>query len=242
MRAMPSPTWRTLPTSLRSVSTSNFSIRCLRIDVISSGRSFFVAKAFEAAANARVDAQRAGLEDEASDQLRVDVAGGLDGSAGSLFDLADELVCLLVGEVHCRRQLDVENTLLGVGECLVLAHDLLDLRAPTLLGEELEEVPHERVGAAQDVLEDRGLRLRVDLGVLEQRSQLGDVVERGGEIDELLPDEVDLVVVARRVDQRTRVDAVGDCHQWATSCCFPRARRNRARRPPLRSAACGPHL
>src|SRR5829696_1264259 len=40
MRAMPSPTWRTFPTSARSVSTSNFSIRSFRIEVISSGRSF----------------------------------------------------------------------------------------------------------------------------------------------------------------------------------------------------------
>src|SRR5437764_1406713 len=37
---MPSPSWRTVPTSERSVSTSYCSIRCLRIDVISSGRSF----------------------------------------------------------------------------------------------------------------------------------------------------------------------------------------------------------
>src|SRR5579875_222901 len=40
MRAMPSPTCRTVPTSARSVSTSYCSIRCLRIEVISSGLSF----------------------------------------------------------------------------------------------------------------------------------------------------------------------------------------------------------
>ena len=39
-RAMPSPTWRTEPTSERSVWTSYCSILDLRIDVISSGRSF----------------------------------------------------------------------------------------------------------------------------------------------------------------------------------------------------------
>src|SRR5579884_780378 len=42
MRAMPSPTCRTVPISARSVSTSYCSIRCFRIDVISSGRSFTV--------------------------------------------------------------------------------------------------------------------------------------------------------------------------------------------------------
>ena len=39
-RAMPSPTWSTEPTSERSVWTSYCSIRDLRIEVISSGRSF----------------------------------------------------------------------------------------------------------------------------------------------------------------------------------------------------------
>jgi len=38
MRAMPSPTWRTVPTSERSVSTSYCSILDFRIRVISSGR------------------------------------------------------------------------------------------------------------------------------------------------------------------------------------------------------------
>ena len=75
MRAMPSPTWRTVPTSLRSVSTSNSRIRSFRIAVISSGvvspLSFVgsfavsawshrvVAEALEAAADAPVGAERA---------------------------------------------------------------------------------------------------------------------------------------------------------------------------------------
>src|SRR4029450_8274494 len=37
---MPSPTWSTVPTSARSVSTAKSSMRCLRMVVISSGRSF----------------------------------------------------------------------------------------------------------------------------------------------------------------------------------------------------------
>ena len=42
---MPSPSWRTVPTSARSVSTSYSSIRWRRIDVISSGRSFMLLSA-----------------------------------------------------------------------------------------------------------------------------------------------------------------------------------------------------
>src|SRR5690242_9505553 len=96
---MPSPTWRTLPTSARSVSTSKCSIRSLRIEVISSGLSFtglapcgceLVAEAFEAAAHAGVDAHRADLEDEPADQVGVDGARRLDVAAGGLLDLAHD--------------------------------------------------------------------------------------------------------------------------------------------------------
>src|SRR3954447_21259282 len=105
---MPSPTCRTLPTSARSTSTSKFSIRSLRIEVISSGLSFtgesapcgceFVAEALEAAADAGVDPHRADLEDEAADQVGVDRARRLDLTAGGLLDLGDDLLRLGVGE------------------------------------------------------------------------------------------------------------------------------------------------
>src|SRR3954452_23010210 len=102
MRAMPSPTWRTVPTSERSVSTSYCSILDLRIDVISSGRSFKAspslarrrevsAKSFEAAADAGIQAQRASLEDDAADQVRVDRAARIDGPARGGLDLTDDL-------------------------------------------------------------------------------------------------------------------------------------------------------
>src|SRR5215210_8736932 len=92
---MPSPTCRTVPTSARSLSTSYSSMRCLRIDVISSGRSFtaspsalgvwsvprnllarheLAAEAIQAAAHARVQAVRADLQHDPADQLRIDRA------------------------------------------------------------------------------------------------------------------------------------------------------------------------
>src|SRR6266508_3070823 len=55
------------------------------------------AKAFEAAAHAGVDAQRACLEDDASDQVGVDVARRVDGSTRRLLDLGDDLVRVVVG-------------------------------------------------------------------------------------------------------------------------------------------------
>ena len=116
-RAMPSPTCSTVPTSDRSVSTSYCSIRDLRIEVISSGRSFtlspcfrsssscggeLVAEALQAAAHAGVDAQRACLQDHAADQLGIDLAGRLDRAAGGLLDLRDDRGCLVVGQLVAR--------------------------------------------------------------------------------------------------------------------------------------------
>src|ERR1700751_125876 len=97
MRAMPSPTWRTVPTSARSVSTSYCSILWRRIDVISSGSSFtastplslhkFVSKSFKPPADAPRHAQRARLEDDAADEVGVDIPRGVDLAAGVLLDL-----------------------------------------------------------------------------------------------------------------------------------------------------------
>src|SRR5213076_2483855 len=103
MRAIPSPTWRTVPTSARSVSTSYCSIRWRRIDVISSGRSFkalssslheFVSQSFQSAADARVDAQRARLEDDAADEAGIDLARRIDLAAGRPLDLTEDRVRL----------------------------------------------------------------------------------------------------------------------------------------------------
>src|SRR5215469_4619021 len=99
---MPSPIWSTVPTSARSVSTSYCSIRSLRIDVIPSGRSFkafsapheFVSQSFQSPADARVDAQRPRLEDDAADQVGVDLAGRLDLAAGRILDLLQDRVGL----------------------------------------------------------------------------------------------------------------------------------------------------
>src|SRR5919197_161176 len=99
MRAMPSPTCSTVPTSARSVSTSYCSICRRRIEVISSGRSF-------------------------TRQLlrRVhDGAGRLDAAAGGLLDALDDRPGLILRELVRRRQLDAQHLLLGVHERLQLA-------------------------------------------------------------------------------------------------------------------------
>src|SRR5919106_781864 len=155
-RAIPSPIWRTLPTSERSVWTSYCSIRDLRIEVISSGRSFtcrsllwrcgdwdaklgclaaheLVTEGLEPALHARVDAHRAGLEDDAADQVRIDLPRRFDRAARRLLDLAQDGARLLVRELDRGRQLDVEPALLGRHERVQLLLDLLELAGTAFL-------------------------------------------------------------------------------------------------------------
>src|SRR5579864_8923200 len=117
MRAIPSPIWRTVPTSARSVSTSYCSIRWRRIDVISSGLSFkalsapsclheFVSQSFQSSAYARVDAQRAGLQDDSAHEIGVDLLRRLDLAARRRLDLLHDRLGLGVAELARGRQLD----------------------------------------------------------------------------------------------------------------------------------------
>jgi hypothetical protein len=56
------------------------------------------------------------------------------------------------------------------------------------------------------------LLLRVELGVLEHAPQLGHLGDRGGEVAQLLVDDVELAGVAGRLEERPRVHAVRDGH------------------------------
>src|ERR671938_2158069 len=104
---MPSPTCSTVPTSARSVSTSYSSIRCFRIAVISSGLTFtagsplsrrrqLAPQPLQSAAHACIEPVRSDLQDDSSDQGRVDGARRLDLAAGRLLDLPEQVARLVV--------------------------------------------------------------------------------------------------------------------------------------------------
>ena len=75
-----------------------------------------MAKSPEAAADASVDTERAGLEDDAADQVGVDLARRLDRAAGRALDLSHDLARLVVGELVRGGELDLEAALLGGDE------------------------------------------------------------------------------------------------------------------------------
>src|SRR5579885_3027342 len=215
-RAMPSPSWSTVPTSARSVSTSNSSIRRRRIDVISSGRSFIpgsapcrrelLAETLEPAAHARVEPHRSGLEDDPPDQVRVDPPRRAHLAAGRLLDPAENPLELHLQDALCRRH-----------ERLELGGDLAHLPSAALLDQEPQEVADELVGSAEHLVEHVRLHVRLDLGVLEQHGQLLDGVERGDQVLEVGPHGVEAALLPGGVEERPRVDAVRDGYRPLTS-------------------------
>src|SRR5215470_15363171 len=213
---MPSPIWRTVPTSARSVSTSYCSIRWRRIDVISSGLSFkafsapheFVSQSFQSPAHACVDAERARLQDDAAHQVGVDLLRRLDLAARRILDLLQDRLRLGVRQLTCGCQLDGEAPLLARHEALELLRDVLELARAPLLGHHLEEVREQRLLVACEVVEDGGLRARLELGVAEHGAELRRLGHRGREIAERLVHLLEPARVLRGSEQRFGVDAV----------------------------------
>src|SRR5215472_4772852 len=187
---MPSPIWRTVPTSARSVSTSYCSIRWRRIDVISSGLSFkalstpheFVSQSFQSPADARVDAQRARLQDDAANQVGIDLLRRLDLAPRRVLDLLQDRLRLGLGQLARRRQLDGEAPLLARHQPLELLRDLLELARAPFLRHQLKEVREQRLVVAREVVEDRRLRARLELRVAQDGAQLRRLGDRGGEV------------------------------------------------------------
>src|SRR4051794_30503441 len=186
MRAIPSPTDRTVPTSARSVSTSYCSIRERRIDVISSGRSFtvvsaphqFSSQSFKSSTHTRVRAIRAGLQHEAAQESRIDAARRFNLSSCRLLDLADDLAGLGVRQLARGHELDGQAPLLARHQPFELGGDVLDLAPAPFLCDELQEVAEEHIFVAREIREDGALRRGLELRVPQNRAQLRRVRDR----------------------------------------------------------------
>ncbi len=187
--------------------------------MISSGRSFkifslavdqFFTELVEPAAHARVGAHRAGLDDDAADDVGVDRPRGDDASAGGLLDLLDHLGSLLVGELDRGGQLELEDALLAREQPSEFLVHLLDLRDPPLLGEEMDEVQEDLVPAGEEVVERGELRLRLHLGIAEKAAQLLRFRKRRGERVELLAHTWENVLLLGCLEESLGIDAVGN--------------------------------
>ncbi len=78
--------------------------------------------------------------------------------------------------------------------------------------DEPDEVAHELVGVDGDLGEHLGLARRVDLGVAQERAQLGHLVHRGRDRGEVACHRVDTVRFPRGLEERAGVHAVRDRH------------------------------
>src|SRR3954452_21188863 len=168
-----------------------------------------VAKSFEPAAHARVEPHGSGLEDDASDQVWVNVPFRLDLPARGLLDTADETTEILVRQLVRGRQLDVEDARLRCDERVELVDDGVDLGGAALLGEQLQEVDDEVVRTRGDARQHVRLHPRVDLGVLEQQAQLVDRRDGVTELLQLRVHLLELPLLLRGLEERARIDALG---------------------------------
>src|SRR5665811_490237 len=221
MRAIPSATDSTVPTSERSaLPVSIPSILSLRIDAISSGLiSMWVlyaslrrpgdalSKFLQATADARVEHHVAHLQHDPAEDLLVDVADQLDALAGLALDLLADL------RDHGGVELDraghghVEPPVLALPQRLVLAPHAEDLGHPALLDQQLEEVEQLLVGPADRPPQTLALLRRGEVRAEEEDLQLTVAFERVGELAEALPDRVEPALPLRHVEERLGVHA-----------------------------------
>src|SRR3954451_24315004 len=140
-RAMPSPTDRTVPTSVSSAEpASSPSIRLLRMEVISSGLIFMevvsapscsrhqsgaasdvLSQVVEAVADRGVEDRVADAQDDAAEDVGVHARGELDLLTGVLGDAVADLLDDLVVELGGGRDLDGKHLVLALPQPVVVA-------------------------------------------------------------------------------------------------------------------------
>src|SRR3954447_8305529 len=242
-RAMPSPISSTVPTSERSAeSVSMPSIRSRRMLAISSGlisicgfvpflrRSGDALSQFlEPVPDARIQDHVSHLNDQAAEDVGVDPALELDRVSGLLLDLrADPLGDLRV-ELHGAGHRDAEPLVLLGPERVEVAPDPEEHGHPVLLQQELQEIhqlglrPGNRLPQALLLLGGR------EIGAEEEQLHVVVLLERIGELAELLPDGVELPLVLRRPEEGVRVYAGDLLHISASppQLCFRGLRESR---------------
>ena len=181
----------------------------------------FLTESVEAAAHARVEAHRAGLEDDAADQVGVDAAGRLHLAPGLLLDVGDDPLELGVGELVRGRELDVEHVLLGGDERLELRGDLADLPRAALLDERARTKFRTSSSAPPSIcVEHVALHPRLGLGVRRAAAaSSGTSSIAAARSVELGPDDVEPALVLRGLEERAGVDALRSGYERLASSC-----------------------
>src|SRR5215204_3694743 len=257
MRAMPSATDRTVPTSVRSAwPASRPSMRLLRMDVISSGlicMSGFrwllgksrrlrpddlLAKGLEAVADGGVEHLVADADDDAAEDLRLHRRGQLDPAARLLGDPIADVADRLLVELDRGGHGDRQQPVVMLPQAVVPAPDPEDRRHAVVLEQQLQEVEEDRLGAVDRPVQPLLLLLRGEVRREEEHLQLPVAVERVCELAELLAHDVELVLLERGLEEGAGVDDGDLLHR--ASAPLPTGRRSPARPRPPRRGGAGP--
>src|SRR5215216_6139418 len=215
MRAMPSATDRTVPTSVRSAwPSSSPSMRLLRMDVISSGLicmnllgpEDLSSELFKSVADRCIEHRVADLDDDAAQDVRVHVRGDVDLAIGLLGDPVAELGDDLLVQLHGGRDLHRQQLVLLLPQRVVVRADAEERRHAVLLDQQLEEVHDHRIRVRHHAVEPVLLLGRREVRREEEDLQVAGLAEGVGERAELLADHVELVLLGRHLEQRARVD------------------------------------
>src|SRR3954447_6869803 len=220
MRAIPSPISRTVPTSERSAeSVSMPSIRSRRIDAISSGLISIAAVPFlrrsgdalsqflEPVGDARVQDHVSHLHDQPTEDVGVHLALELHLVARLLLDLrADPLGDLRI-ELDGAGHGDAESLVLLGPERVVLPPDPEEDRHAVLLQEKIEEVDQLRLGAGDSLGQPFLLLGGREVGAEEEELHLVVLLERIGELAELISDLIELPLLLGHPEEGLRIYA-----------------------------------
>src|SRR5919202_7019148 len=228
MRAMPSATERTVPTSVSSAPpASRPSMRCLRMLVISSGLICIamasgvslragglrpcdlLAKSFESGPDGGVEDRVADPQHDAAEHVGVDDGGELHLAPGLAADLLADARRHRLVELDRARDLDREELVALLPHPVELAADAEQRRHAVILDQQREEVLHGLVGAVERRREAVLLLLGREVRREEERLQVAALAQGVGELADLVADDVELVLVLGDLEQRARVD-LGD--------------------------------
>src|SRR5262245_8542948 len=245
MRAMPSPTSSTVPTSETS-SWLRYSSICLRMtEAISSDLIFIaaaphhgVAEALQPAAQRAVVDRVPDAEHEPAQQLGLHLRLQDALPLQSRLQERDELLGALCRQGLGGRRLHAGAPGLLVGQVAVGGGDPSECPDPSLVDQETEEVHQQALHApAEGLLERLLLHLWLQHRRLQEVRHLGMAGHEGGELGELGADGLDLLPLAGEGEQGLGVDPRHRLHVHARSSRF----RNAAPRaiPPAPAPAAG---
>src|SRR4051794_17349609 len=215
IRAIPSPISSTVPTSVRSAeSVSMPSIRSRRIDAISSGlismRLSFpflrrsgdaLSQFLEPVLDARVQDHVSHLYDQPAEDVRIHPALQLDRVARLLLDLRTDPLRDLRVELDGAGHGHAQPLVLLGPERVVLPPDPEEDRHAVLFQQEVEEVDHLCLGAGDRLCEAVLLLGGREVGAEEEELHLVVLLERVGELAELLADFVELPLLLGHLEE-----------------------------------------